>query len=52
MVGEFFRVNRHNFILDTTAALAIALIVVALCVITSQILRVSPFLKKYLFGRE
>ena len=52
MVGEFFRVNRHNFILDTTAALAVALVVVAFCVITSQLLRVSPFLKKYLFGRE
>ena len=52
MVGEFFRLNRHNFILDTTAALAVALIVVAFCVITSQLLRVSPFLKKYLFGRE
>ena len=52
MVGEFFRVNRHNFILDTTAAIAIALVVVAFCVITSQLLRVSPFLKKYLFGRE
>ena len=52
MVGEFFRVNRHNFILDTTAALAVALVVVAFCVITSQLLRVSSFLKKYLFGRE
>jgi fucose 4-O-acetylase-like acetyltransferase len=52
MVGEFFRVNRHNFILDTTAALVVALVVVAFCVITSQLLRVSPFLKKYLFGRE
>ena len=51
MVGEFFRVNRHNFILDTTASLAIALLVVGFCVITSQLLRVSPFLKKHLFGR-
>ena len=51
MVGEFFRVNRHNFILDTTASLAIALLVVAFCVLASNILRVSPFLKKYLFGR-
>ena len=51
MVGEFFSVNRHNFILDTTAALAVALVIVAFCVITSQLLRVSPFLKKYLFGR-
>lgn len=52
MVGEFFRVNRHNFILDTTASLAIALLVVAFCILTSQLLRVSPFLKKYLFGRS
>ena len=51
MVGEFFRLNRHNFILDTTAALTVALVVVAFCVITSQLLRVSPFLKKHLFGR-
>ena len=51
MVGEFFRVNRHNFILDTTASLAVALLVIAFCVIVSNWLRVSPFLKKYLFGR-
>lgn len=51
MVGEFFRVNRHNFILDTTASLAVALLVVAFCVVVSNLLRVSPFLKKYLFGR-
>lgn len=51
MVGEFFRANRHNFILDTTASLAIALLVIAFCIITSQLLRISPFFKKYLFGR-
>ena len=52
MVGQFFYQHRHNnFILDTTASLAVALLVVAFCVITSQLLRVSPFLKKYLFGR-
>ena len=51
MVGEFFRVNRHNFILDTTASLVIALLVIGFCIITSQLLRVSPFFKKYLFGR-
>ena len=51
MVGEFFRVNRHNFILDTTASLVIALLVIGFCIVTSQLLRVSPFFKKYLFGR-
>ena len=53
MVGQFFYQHRHNnFILDTTASLAVALLVVAFCVITSQLLRVSPFFKKYLFGRS
>ena len=53
MVGLFFYQYRHNnFILDTTASLAVALVVVGFCIITSQLLRVSPFLKKYLFGRE
>ena len=52
MVGQFFYLHRHNnFILDTTASLAVALVVVAFCIIVSQLLRVSPFLKKYLFGR-
>lgn len=50
-VGEFFKLNRHNFILDTSASLALAIIVVGFCIITSQLLRVSPFFKKYLFGR-
>lgn len=53
MVGQFFYLHRHNnFILDTTASLAVALLVVGFCIITSQLLRVSPFLKKYLFGRS
>lgn len=51
MVGEFFRVNRHNFILDTTASLLLAFVIIGFCVITSQLLRVNPFFKKYLFGR-
>ena len=50
-VGVYFQTNRHNFILDSTASFAVALIVVGFCIITSQLLRVSPFFKKYLFGR-
>ena len=52
MVGLFFFTNRHNFLLDTTASLIVALVIVAFCIVTSQIIRVSPFLKKYLFGRQ
>ena len=51
MVGEFFKVNRSNFILETTASFALAFLVIGFCIVTSQLLRVSPFLKKYLFGR-
>ena len=51
MVGLFFFTNRHNFLLDTTASFIVALVIVAFCIVTSQIIRVSPFLKKYLFGR-
>lgn len=51
MVGEFFKVNRSNFILETTASFTLAFLVIGFCIVTSQLLRVSPFLKKYLFGR-
>lgn len=50
-VGTFFNANRHNFVLDTTLSVLIALLVIGFCCILSNILRVSPFLKKYLFGR-
>ena len=51
-VGKWFKANPHNFILEGTSALVFALLVVAFCLLTSHILRVSPFLKKWLFGRE
>ena len=51
-IGTFFSTFRHNFIIDTTLSVLIALLVIAFCVITSNILRVSPFFKKYLFGRS
>jgi fucose 4-O-acetylase-like acetyltransferase len=50
-IGSFFDKYRHNFVLDTTVSVFIALLVIGFCIITSNILRVSPFLRKYLFGR-
>lgn len=50
-IGEFFVKYRHNFIVDTTLSLIIGLIIIGFCIITSNILRISPFLKKWLFGR-
>ena len=51
-VGVWFRAHPENFVLEGTAAMAVALLVVAFSVLTSHVLRVSPFLKKWLFGRE
>ena len=50
-IGMFFDKYRHNFVLDTTLSVVIALLIICFCCITSNILRVSPFLRKYLFGR-
>ena len=51
-VGSFFSNNQHNFAIDLTLAVVIALLVIGFSCVTSNILRVSPFLKKYLFGRS
>lgn len=51
-MGTFFSTYRHNFVLDVTLSVFIGLIVIGFCCITSNILRVSPFFKKWLFGRS
>ena len=50
-VGTFFGRYRHNFAIDTTLSVLVALVVIGFCCITSNILRVSPFFRKWLFGR-
>ena len=50
-VGVWFRAHPQNFVLEGTTAIALALLVVAFSILTSHVLRVSPFLKKWLFGR-
>ena len=50
-VGNFFSAYRHNFMMDTTLSVLIGLVIIGFCIITSNILRVSPFLRKYLFGK-
>ncbi len=51
-VGLWFKAHPNNFILEGTAALIIALLVIAFSILTSHVLRVSPLLKKWLFGRQ
>ena len=50
-IGTFFKTYRHNFITDTTISVIFALLVIGFSIITSNILRISPFFKKWLFGR-
>ncbi|MBQ3753584.1 MAG: acyltransferase [Prevotella sp.] len=50
-VGSFFNTYRHNFVLDTSLSVFLALLVIGFSIITSNILRISPFFKKWLFGR-
>jgi hypothetical protein len=52
VIGMFFDKYRHNFVLDTTISVAMALLIIGFCCISSNILRVSPFFKKWLFGRS
>ena len=51
-VGEFFQTHPHSFIIDVTLAIVLGLLIIGFSIITSNILRVSPFLKKWLFGRS
>lgn len=50
-IGDFFKTYRNNFIMDTSLSVFLSLIVIGFCLLFSNILRISPFLKKYLFGR-
>ena len=50
-VGVWFKAHPTNFVLEGTTAMLLAALVVAFSILTSHVLRVSPFFKKWLFGR-
>lgn len=52
MVGPWLDSMHPNFILEVVMTVSVALVVIAFCCLASNILRVSPFFKKYLFGRK
>ena len=52
MVGDFINVNNKNFVIDVTQSVVVALLVIGFCCLVSSVLRISPFFKKYLFGRK
>ena len=51
-VGAFFKNYPHNFVLDVVLSVILGLIIIGFSIITSNILRISPFFKKWLFGRS
>ena len=50
-VGKWLNDHHPNFVIDIVLAVGMGIIVIAFCLLISEILRMSPFLKKYLFGR-
>lgn len=51
-IGDFFKSYPHNFVLDIVLSVALGLVIIGFSIITSNILRISPFFKKWLFGRS
>ena len=51
-VGAWFNQNRPNFVLEITVSFSVALVVIAFCLLVSQLLRISPIFRQYLFGRK
>ena len=51
-VGKWLDAHHPNFVIDIVLSVSVALIVIAFCLLVSNILRISPILKEYLFGRK
>ena len=50
-VGVWLDAHHPNFVVDIVLAGGVALVVITFCLLVSNILRMSPFLKEHLFGR-
>ena len=51
-VGAWFDQHHPNFLIEIVCFIGVALVVIAFCLLVSQILRISPFFRLYLFGRK
>ncbi len=51
-VGKWLDAHHPNFCVDVVLSVGVALVVIAFCCIVSNVLRVSPVLREYLFGRK
>ena len=51
-IGEVFNAHPHNFVVDILLSVLLGLVIIGFSIITSNILRISPFFRKWLFGRS
>ncbi len=51
-VGRWLNENSPNFVIDIVLSFSLALVVTAFCLLLSGVLRVSPFLRLWLFGKK
>lgn len=51
-LGKWLNAHQPNFLLDFLISLAFAVVIIAACLLISNVLRVSPFFKLYFFGRK
>ena len=51
-IGSWLDAHQPNFVVDIVLAVAVAAIVIAFCLLISNVLRVSPLFSQYLFGRK
>ncbi len=51
-VGVWLNAHQPNFVVDIVLSFTVALVVIAFCLLISNVLRISPFLRLHLFGKE
>jgi fucose 4-O-acetylase-like acetyltransferase len=51
-IGKFLNVSKGNIVMDILVSIVAGLVVIAFCCLVSSVIRMSPVLKRLLFGRK
>ncbi len=51
-IGKWLNATRPNFVIDASLSIATALVVIAFCLLISNVLRQNAFFREYLFGKK
>ena len=51
-VGKWLDAHHPNFVIDIVLSVSVALVIIAFCLLVSSLLRISPILQEYLFGKK